>query len=84
MIKKLIGEKVLVRPDKKKDKTENGFIIPEKAQGIPRRGVVIKSGIDGISEGDTVRFKPYAWFEVEYDKQTYFIIERKNIVAKEI
>jgi len=83
-----IGERVLIEPVKKEEKTSGGIYIPEEAQKERKEGMVISVGTfkDGrqlpLQKGDKVIYGGYSSEELELDGKKYILIELKDIVAK--
>ena len=83
-----IGERVLIEPVKKEEKTSGGIYIPEEAQKERKEGMVISAGTfkDGrqlpLQKGDKVIYGGYSSEELELEGKKYLLIEFKDIVAK--
>ena len=86
MIKKLVAEAVVVKPDEVERTIARGIVIPDhvkKGLPMPKRGEVIHSTVKEIKKGDFVRFKPYSHVELQKGKNKLFIVEKDNIIAIE-
>ena len=83
---KPMGNKVIVRPEKKQEKTESGIILPDTAQdsGAPQQASVVEVGKDcaTIEKGDTVLFAKFTGIEVQYEGRTLMVIPEKEILAR--
>jgi chaperonin GroES len=85
---KPIGERVLVKQNKKEDKTAGGIYIPDSAKEERKEGVVVSAGQykDGkelpLKEGDKVLYGGYSSEEVEIDGQKHVFVDFKDILAK--
>ena len=83
-----IGERVLIKPAEKKEKTEGGIYIPESAQEERKEGEVIAVGTrkDGkelpLKKGDKIIYGGYSSEEIEIEGTKYLLIEFKDILAK--
>lgn len=89
---KPLGDRVLVEPAKKSERTETGLYIPESASEKPQRGTVVSVGQgrrdkEGnrlavpVEPGDTVIFGKYAGTEVKLDGDKLFILKESDILA---
>jgi chaperonin GroES len=77
-----LHDKILVRRDEKKDKTEHGIFLPENAKDTPKTGVVEAVGTGTINtdtgelvpltvrKGDRVIFTSYAGTELKLPGHT--------------
>ncbi|MFZ5955244.1 MAG: co-chaperone GroES [Nanoarchaeota archaeon] len=83
-----IGERVLIKPATKKEKTASGIYIPESAQEEKKEGEVISvgEGKDGktipIKPGDKVIYGGYSSEEIELNGVKHIFVEFKDILAK--
>ena len=86
IIKRLIGDRALVDPEKISDKTKEGLILIKKR--VPREGSVIMIGNaspdDMFDVGDTVFFRRYTWKEIKYGGKKHFILDKNDIFAKRV
>ncbi len=84
---KPIGERVLIKPVKAKEKTEGGIYIPEEAKEEKKQAVVEEVGKtkDGkdlpLKKGDKVLYGGYSSDEFEINGEKYLIIDFKDILA---
>ncbi len=87
-----IGDKVVVKRDPPKDKTDGGLHIPETAQKRHITGEVLaigpgtvnKKGIHrpvGVSIGDVVLFGGWTGTEVDVDGETYVVLKEDDIMG---
>ncbi len=84
---KPIGERVIIKPEKKEEKTKGGIYIPENAKDEKKAGVVIAVGsLDSkkydIKKGDRIVYGGYSSDEIELDGEKYIIIDAKDVLAK--
>lgn len=74
-----LGDRILIKPDVAKDKTEKGILLPEQAKRKPLTGVVVAVGPGVTNEkgilipttikaGDKVQYVQYASIEVDLDE----------------
>ncbi len=82
-----VGERVLLKPEEAKEKTDAGIYIPESAKEERKEGTVVAVGEkDGkklpLKEGDKVIYGGYSSEELELDGEKYIIIDFKDILAK--
>lgn len=91
MIKPL-GDRVVVEPVEKEEKTASGIVIPDTAKEKPQEGKVVAVGSgtlddDGdripleVKVGDRVIFSKYAGTEVKYDGKELLIMRESDILA---
>jgi len=88
-----LGDRVLISPITKNDKTASGIIIPDTAdKETPQQGTVVSAGEgkmsdDGkvipinVKKGDIVVFSKYGPDEIKIDDKEYYIISESNILA---
>ncbi len=88
-----LGDRVLVEPLGKEEKTKSGIIIPDTIdKERPEQGIVIAVGAgkvtdDGkviapkVKKGQKVLFSKYGPDEVKIDGQEYLIVSEANILA---
>ncbi|MCX6713018.1 MAG: co-chaperone GroES [Candidatus Vogelbacteria bacterium] len=90
---KPLGDRVLVEPLAKEEKTKSGIIIPDTTSGErPEQGTVIAVGPgkmtdDGVllplsvKKGQKVIFAKYGPDEIKIDGKEYLIIKEENILG---
>ena len=88
-----LGDRVIVKPEAKEEKTTSfGIIIPESAdKERPAKGIVVAVGPgkteDGkllpmnVKVGQQVLFSKYGYDEVKVEGQEYFILTESSILA---
>ncbi|MBI3032144.1 co-chaperone GroES [Candidatus Woesearchaeota archaeon] len=85
---KPLGERVLLKPVTKEEKTKGGLYIPESAKEERKEGIVEAVGTfkDGkelpLKKGDRVLYGGYSNEEIELNQQKYVFVEFKSILAK--
>jgi len=85
---KPIGERVLIKPLKKEEKTKGGIYLPDSAKEERKEGEVVAVGTlkDGkelpLKNGDRVLYGGYSSDEFDIDGEKYVIVEFKDILAK--
>jgi len=83
-----IGERVLLKPLAREEKTAGGIYIPDSAQEKKKEGVVAGVGTDKdgkalpLKEGEHVLYGGYSNEEIEVDGEQYVIVEYKDILAR--
>ena len=83
-----LGERVLLRPTKKEEKTAGGIYIPESAQKEKKEGIVVAVGTtkEGkelpLKVGDRVLYGGYSHEEFELNREDHVLVEFKDILAK--
>lgn len=83
-----LGERVLLQPRNKEEKTASGIFIPESAREEKKEGTVIAVGVtkEGkelpLKPGDRILYGGYSNEEFEMDKKKYLLVEFKDVLAK--
>lgn len=83
-----LGERVLIQPKEKEEKTVGGIYIPESAREEKKQGKVIAVGTfkEGkelpLKPGDVILYGGYSSEEFEFEGKKHLLIEFKDIVAK--
>lgn len=87
-------DRLLVKMDEAESKSPGGLWLPDTAQEIPERGVVVEAGpgrrnqANGklvpmeVGVGDHVLFSRYAGIECELGEVAHRIIRQTDVVAK--
>ena len=87
MIVKPIGERVLLKHQKKEEVTKGGIYIPESARQEKKEGIVVAMGTfeDGkeltLKKDDHVIYGGYQADEIEIDDEKYIFVDFKDILA---
>ncbi len=87
-----LGDRVLVKPLEKEEKTKGGIVLPDTAKEKPQEGEVIAIGTgrkleDGktvpleVKKGDKVLFSKYGGTEVKLDGEEHLIMKEDDILA---
>lgn len=87
-----LGERVIVKPAPREEKTAGGLFIPDTAKEKPQQGEVIAVGPgrkadDGtllpmeLKVGDKVLYGKYAGTELKIDGEIYLIVKESDILA---
>lgn len=87
-----LGERVIVKPSAREEKTAGGLFIPETAKEKPQQGEVIAVGPGRKSEegelmpmevkvGDKVLYGKYSGTEIKIDGEVCLIIKESDILA---
>ena len=81
MIKPL-GDRVVVEPSKRLEKTDSGIILPDTVQDKPQEGKVLAVGdCETIKKDDLVLYPKYTGTEVNHDGQDVLIMSEKEVLA---
>ena len=90
---KPLGDRVLIEPESKKEKTETGIYFPDtESKERPERGKIIAIGQGKLLEsgkyapmkvkkGDTILFTKYSPNEFKIDGKEYLIAREEDILA---
>jgi len=82
-----IGERVLLKHQKKEEVTKGGIYIPESARQEKKEGIVIAVGTfeDGkelpLKKDDRVIYGGYQADEIEIEDEKYIFVDFKDILA---
>lgn len=83
-----IGERVLLEPARKEERTKGGVYIPDDAGKEKKEGTVLAVGKfkDGkelpLQKGDRIIYGGYSSEELEIEGKKYLLIEFKDVMAK--
>ncbi len=89
---KPLGDRVVVEPIEKEEKTASGIILPETAKEKPQEGKVIAAGPGDRNEagervamevqvGDKVLYAKYSGTEIKLDGKKVLILRESDILA---
>ena len=89
---KPLGDRVVVEPLEKEEKTASGIILPETAKEKPQEGEVVAAGpgrLDDngkrvemdVKKGDIVLFAKYSGTEIKIDDKKLLILKESDILA---
>ncbi len=89
---KPLGDRVVVEPLEKEERTASGIILPETAKEKPQEGEIVAVGPgrrddDGkliamdVKKGDTVLYAKYAGTEVKIEDKKLLILKESDILA---
>ena len=89
---KPLGDRVVVEPLEKEEKTASGIILPETAKEKPQEGEVLAAGPGrtdengkrvpmDVKKGDIVLFAKYAGTEIKIDDKKLLILKESDILA---
>ncbi len=89
---KPLGDRLVVEPIEKEERTASGIILPETAKEKPQEGTVLAAGPgrtddDGkripmdVKVGDVVLYAKYAGTEVKIDDKKLLILKESDILA---
>jgi chaperonin GroES len=87
-----LGDRVVIEPLEKDERTESGLFIPETAKEKPQEGTIVAVGAgkrddDGkripmdVEVGQTVLFAKYAGTEIKIDGKKVLILKESDILA---
>ena len=89
---KPLGDRLVVEPVEKEERTASGIILPETAKEKPQEGTVLAAGPgrtddDGkripmdVKTGDVVLYAKYAGTEVKIDDKKLLILKESDVLA---
>lgn len=88
-----LGDRVLVKPIEKEEKTKSGIYLPDTAKEKPQEGEVIAVGPGKMTDdgkrvpmdlkvGDRVIYAKYGGTEIKIDDVEMMILRESDILAK--
>jgi len=89
---KPLGDRLVVEPKEREERTASGIILPETAKEKPQEGEVLAVGPGrrddegeripmDVKKGDTVLYAKYAGTEVKLDDKKLLILKESDILA---
>lgn len=89
-IKKVLNDRVLLKPEEVSDKTEGGLYKPKESAKAPKRGTVVDIGEGkyinnklipiSVEVGDVVLYEEYAGKDVHVDDTDYVMVREQEIM----
>jgi len=87
-----LGDRVVVKPVDKEERTKSGIVLPDTAKEKPQEGIVEAVGTGRILDngtkvpmelkvGDKVLYAKYAGNEFKLEEIEYLIISEKDVLA---
>lgn len=88
-----LGDRVLVKPVEKEEKTKSGIYLPDTAKEKPQEGEIIAVGPGKMTDdgkripmdlkvGDRVIYAKYGGTEIKVDDEEMMILRESDILAK--
>jgi chaperonin GroES len=89
---KPLGDRVVVKPSDKEEKTKSGILLPDTAKEKPQEGTVQAVGTGRVLDngtkvpmelkvGDKILYAKYAGNEFKLDEVEYLIVSEKDVLA---
>jgi chaperonin GroES len=89
---KPLGDRVVIKPSDKEEKTKSGILLPDTAKEKPQEGTVQAVGTGRILDsgakvpmelkvGDKILYAKYAGNEFKIDEIEYLIVSEKDVLA---
>ena len=87
-----LGDRVVVKPVEREEKTKSGIVLPDTAKEKPQEGIVEAVGTGRLLDngtkipmelkvGDKILYAKYAGNEFKVDETEYLIISEKDVLA---
>jgi chaperonin GroES len=88
-----LGDRVVIKPVEREERTKSGIVLPDTAKEKPQEGLIEAVGNGRFIEttgkrepldvkvGDRVVYAKYAGSEVKLDETEYLILSEKDILA---
>ncbi len=88
-----LGDRLVVKPIEKEEKTKGGIILPDTAKEKPQEGEVVAVGPGKVTDdgkrlemevkvGDRVVYSKYGGTEIKLDDADYIILREMDVLAK--
>ena len=88
-----MGDRLVVKPMEKEEKTRSGIILPDTAKEKPQEGEVVAVGPGRMTDegkriamdlkvGDKVIYSKYGGSEIKIDEVDYIILRESDVLAK--
>lgn len=84
-MKRVLSDRVLIKPSEAESKTVSGIIIPDTAKEKPQRGVVIMCGPGkvgepiSVQEGEEVLYAKHAGTNIEVNGVAYLMMREADL-----
>ncbi len=89
---KPLGDRVVVKPVEREERTKSGIVLPDTAKEKPQEGMVEAVGTGRLLDngtkvpvelktGDRVLYAKYAGNEFKYEETEYLIMSEKDVLA---
>lgn len=88
---KPLGDKIVVKPIEKEEKTKSGIVLPDTAKEKPQEGEVVAVGPGKFEKGervpmevkvgDRVIYSKYGGTEVKVEGEEYLILSQTEVLA---
>src|SRR2546428_11067550 len=89
---KPLGDRVVVKPVEKEERTKSGIVLPDTAKEKPQEGIVEAVGTGRILDngtkipmelkvGDKILYAKYAGNELKLDEIEYLIVSEQDVPA---
>jgi chaperonin GroES len=87
-----LGDRVVLKPVEREDRTKSGIVLPDTAKEKPQEGIVEAVGtgrlLDNgttvpleLKKGDRVLYAKYAGNEFKIDEVEYLIVSEKDVLG---
>jgi chaperonin GroES len=87
-----LGDRVVLKPVEREERTKSGIVLPETAKEKPQEGIVeavgtgrlLDNGITvplEIKKGDRVLYAKYSGNEFKIDEVEYLIVSEKDVLG---
>ena len=87
-----LGDRVVLKPVEREEKTKSGIVLPDTAKEKPQEGLVVAVGNGKIlengtkltlevKEGDRVLFGKYSGTEIKVDGEEYLIVREDDVLG---
>jgi chaperonin GroES len=88
---KPLGDRVVIKPSDKEEKTKSGILLPDTAKEKPQEGTVQAVGTGRVLDngtkvpmelkvGDKILYAKYAGNEFKIDEIDYLIVSEKDVL----
>ena len=88
-----LGDRVVVKPIEREERTKSGIVLPDTAKEKPQEGKIVAVGPGKLSDdgkrialdvkiGDSIIYAKYAGTELKIDDEELVILRESDILAK--
>ena len=89
---KPLGDRVVLKPVEKEERTKSGIVLPDTAKEKPQEGKVLAVGPGRVNDtgtripmdvsvGDVVIYSKYGGTEIKHNGEDYLILSARDVLA---
>lgn len=83
-----LGERILLKPVKREERTKSGIYVPKESDKDKKEGIVEAVGTDKdnkplpLKKGDHIMYGGYSNEEFEINDETFIFVDFKDVLAR--